>query len=383
MKRCLQFLLFKIGLFGPHRLVGMTWISLLKSRPKLRQLKKAQRRFKQSLLLNNFTAAFLIVIFVVVALILCCFIPEHFSTTRLAFISWIKFPKVENAYSLLSETLGAAATIIGLSFVVIGFIFETVKNRTLRTYRDIFRVTNLYYVFSISIVSIFALTLINTFKYSTNNWTAGNLAILGTVLLLATTLSIAHLFYKVLVFFNPQYVARLSKNALLRAAQLRLLQTWFNRESEQVFDRTMKSYGFENDAFFPGFLGEPADELLLDNEKEMQLEDVFFPLLRLTGRKIRRRCSAMNFYSLRYQGRVERRKPMFWFDAGTLVKSFERKYLSYSVLLKPIREDDFSEEKKILDKRLGKSAETGNKELLNEALEDMGQLFEIYYKYGR
>lgn len=381
--KILQHFLFRTGLFKKGRLVHKTWASLFKNNKHLLELRKSQNRFRRSVLLNNFVASFLIISTIVVLLAICCFIPESISTDWFSYLSFIKFPKVENAYSLISETVGAAATIIGLSFVVIGFIFETIKNRTQRTYKDIFRITNLYYVFSISIISIISLVILNTLKYTVSQWTAGNFAILGTFLLLMTTVAIAHLFYKVLAFFNPDYIARLYKNAIKRSAELRILQTKFIEESAKVFEEQMKEYGFKIAFLSPNLFGREVSYIKLQNVTEMQLNDIFFPAFHYAGKKINKRCEGINVSRMKLMERLFRGKQILWFDKNIKVSKFEQNLLTLSLYLKPTKDDEFTEEMDKMGKKLDLAAESGNIEMLTDSLSDIELLYETYYKYGR
>jgi len=79
--------------------------------------------------------------------------------------------------------MGSTATVIDLSFVVIGFLFDVVKDKTQRTLEELFRATGLYQVFSISVISLVAIVIINCFKYTASNYIACNFAVLSSLFL--------------------------------------------------------------------------------------------------------------------------------------------------------------------------------------------------------
>nr|NYE67222.1 hypothetical protein [Mucilaginibacter sp. E4BP6] len=308
---------------------------------------------------------------------------EQFIYAHLKWLVRINIP-ADGAYNLIGDILAASATIIGLSFVVIGFLFQTVSNQTQQTYEDIFRATRLYYVFAISIVSVIMQVFVNIVKYTYAPYTAGNLAIFCAFLLIATTIAIANLFSLVLEFLNPEKVTQLTKKYLLNAAKFELLNERFMTESRQVFNEMMSSLAFEKKgSSFWNY--EPATPLSLKNNAGDILIDVFLPLYKWFATRIGKRTApgvVSKYAEIEcFQPLVEE-KAMLFFEENTIIKKWEINMFPFSFLISSENptSNDYDRERKKLDNRLFRAAEKGDTELLEQVLSDIDHLYDIYFK---
>lgn len=376
-----RFFFYIVGFFSKEStLTRKTWAKIEKTNPNLYKIKKDYDKHFREINTNNFKSALLIVSFVIGVLFLLYCIPEAFTKSYLHWLAILKFPEKTNAYSLTTETMGAASSIIGLSFVVIGFLFEIIRNKTQRTYEDLFRASRLYFVFAITVVSMILLIILNTIKYSVSFYIAVNFAILSSLLLIGITISVCYLFYKVIEFFNPEKIAALSKGSLLKSAKYFLLNENFVNESKIVFKETYNEYGFyEEQLSF--FSTEPYTFLEIGNKKEMILVDVFLPLLNVCAQRIKKRSRSGSFYSLHCQQYVNINEVAFCYADGTVVTRWEKLLVSFAFKLQPFitRENEFKAEKHKMETRLKGAAESGNMDALNQTLLDMHDLYKIYY----
>ncbi len=383
MKRIFNALFFYfVGIISKNStLANKTWHKIARSNPALYVIKKEQDNYLFKVKINNFKPQLFFVLFVNVVGFCLCFIPETITEHYFHWLTIVKLPEKQDAYSLVSETMGAAAPIIGLSFVVIGFLFETVRNKTQRTFEDLFRATQLYFVFAVTVINMVVLIILDAYKYSVEPYTAGNFAILGCLLLIGIMMSISYLFYKVIKFFSPEKIAELSKGRLLKSAKYFLLNEQFVKESKIVFNATFEEYGFSEQQW-SFFDAAPTTLVRVGNTADVILVDVFLPLLNFWVQRIKKRSNSGSFYSLHCLQHLEEGKPVFSFADGTTIKQWEQRLIALTFNLRPImtQEDEFMAEKQKMENRLKVGAELGDIEILTQTLTDMKDLYEIFYK---
>src|SRR5690606_34826230 len=115
---------------------------------------------------------------------------------------------------LIADSLMATATISALSFVVINFLFDKVKNATHETYQTLFKGTALYYFLSFVLIGLIILVVFNLLKHTPEAGTLVNMALWSAYLSISILVAIIWLFFRVLHFLDPQNVVSLSRGFL-------------------------------------------------------------------------------------------------------------------------------------------------------------------------
>ena len=375
-------------LWSPTRtLRNFSWQEVIKQSPGLKSFRKERRKARQRQLINTFKSALLLTITVFNALLAFCYIPERFIDHFIFWLERFKFDDVRYAYSTISETLGATATIIGLGFVVIGFLFDVVKDKNQRTLEELFRVTYLYYVFAISIVSIAFLIFLNCFKYAEPPYVVKNFAVLASSLMLIDIIAIAFLFYRLLRLFNPEFLSEISSRQLLDLARFTLLEDKFTEASSKVYKEQLISMGFSEKFELASFMNKEAPTWSwqnIGNKTPVKFHDVHFPLLKLIlsryeKSKIKGFVAMKNGFDLRADHGI------LALDKEIKLKSWEQFGLRAAyIAIAPSRvTSEFDKMKTNLGKRLVKAGENGEQDTLNQSLEEIEKLYEVYYNSNK
>lgn len=383
---------FKHAFFSASRtysqrwtLQNSTWQHLIEHAPGLMAIRKERRKEQRYRARNSFKGAFTIVTLCFSLLFVPCFIPASFIDHHFSALQWFTFNVGQNAFATVSEVMGSTATIIGLSFVVIGFLFDIVRDKTQRTLEELFRATSLYYVFAISVISIMSLVIVNCFKYSVSIYIAGNFAVFSSLVLLIDAGAIAFLFYQLLLFFNPERVAEIGSRQMLDMARFRMLDDRFSKASAKIYQERLESYGFEEKYRFAAFLSKGKPPLLflnLGNSKDANLVDVYFPLLKFLMKRFKKGSEKPGFNGYRFGGLIRANEAILSLAQGTKVSRWENLALSFAYLTSgPTRDaDDFDLMKDQLEKRLLKASADGDLDGMKQALDDINKLYDIFYQ---
>jgi len=386
MIRLLKSIVFDASrVWSPLRtLRNSAWQVAIRQSEGLKTLRTERRKARQRLFINTFKSALLLIIVLFCSLLALCFIPEAVTDRFFSRVEWFRFDKVENAYSTVSETLGATATIIGLGFVVIGFLFDAVKDKTQRTLEELFRITYLYHVFSISVVSVAFLAFLNCFKYTESHYVAKNFAVLASGLMLIDITAIGFLFYKLLKLFNPEYLTELSRKQLLDLARFTLLEDKFTKVSSDIYKERLIAYGFTEKYQLASFLSKEAPSwswLSVENKKPMKLRDVHFPLLKLVLNR-HANSKTKGFVAMKNGFDLQANHGIIALDKEIKFKYWERISLRTAYLTTTPSKitGEYDKVKERLSKRLIKAAESGDTDILGQSLEEIEKLYDIYYK---
>lgn len=366
-------------------LQNSTWQHLTAHAPGLMAIRKERRKEQRYRARNSFTGAFTIVILCFSLLLAPCFFPSSFIDHYFSALQWFTFNEDQKAFVTVSEVMGSTATIIGLSFVVIGFLFDIVRDKTQRTLEELFRATSLYYVFAISVISIMSLVIVNCFKYSVSPYTARNFAVFSSLVLLIDAGAIAFLFYQLLRFFNPERVAEIGSRQMLDMARFRMLDDRFSKASVQIYQQRLEAYGFEEKYRYAAFLskGKPAlVSLNLGNSRDVNLIDVYFPLLRFLMKRFKKRSEEPGFTGLGFGGLIRANEGILSLAHGTKISRWENLGLGFAYLTSsPTRDaDDFDLMKEQLEKRLLQASADGDLDGMKLALDDIEKLYDIFYQ---
>jgi len=373
-------LFFIVSLFpGEHTLRNRTWKKIERDHPSIYQISKEKKGYDLERRVNTFGFS---VIAVILIISLCCFACNFsfdFSDTSLKWLNIISLNE-GNANLVIAENLGVISSLVAISFVVIGFLFDIIRDKTQKTFEDLFRVTRLYRVFSIAIVSILTLVILNTLKHGLSINVLGNVAVLSTYLLMATIIAIAYLFYKVLQYFNPDKIDKLTKEYLLTEAKHRLVMEKFIKESRLVFIEIFSNANYKENSFSL-FNEVEVQAISLANSDTCKFIDLYVPLLNFFLRKFRKTdTDGYEYIVLSSGNNIGKNHIQLYVPKELNLNKWLLKLFNLPFRLLPYEsgKDDFDNEKNKLITRLNKAAEIGQTDMLTQQLSDISDLYDIY-----
>lgn len=378
-----NFLFFIVSLLpGEHTLRNRIWKKIENDHPSIYQINIEKRRYDIERKTNTFSFSFIIIILIVLLCCLSCNFSFNFSNTPLKWLNIIRLNKAD-ACSLISENLGVISSLVAISFVVIGFLFDIIRDKTQKTFEDLFRATRLYRVFSIAIVNILALVILNTLKQGLSINVLENVAILSTYLLMTTIIAIAYLFYNVLQYFNPEKIDNLTREYLLTEAKHYLLMEKFTIESRIVFVEIFLEANYKENSYSI-FNQVEVQAIELYNESTCKFVDLYIPLLKFFLRKFRKTdTDDYEFIVLSADNSIEKNHIQLYIPKGLNFNKWLLKLFNLPFRLLPYKDEkkDFENEKNKLIARLNKAAETGQTDMLKRQLSDISDLYDIYRKH--
>ncbi|MGN8059708.1 hypothetical protein ACTJKN_25755 [Pedobacter sp. 22163] len=310
----------------------------------------------------------------------CCFIPREIIDTYLGFLGLFFFSG-DGAKEMISDILASSATIIGLSFVVIGFSFEVVKNASNQTLRSIFRETKLHFVFSISIVSILFLVVMTSLKHTVNQYIVGNFAIFSCWLLILTTVAIAYMFAKVITFFNQEKISRMSREYFARLATFAFVDFEYTRISEEHYGSYLQSRGFTRHISFTSD-GEGQTVLRYANQKNAEIVDICLPLVASLVARIGKRSGEdmPKYQLLRHKLQLKPAQGLFYFDQSSEIKWIENKLVNFCFHTRELSSsmEEFAQQKAEIQESLILAGDQGDIKQVRARLEDIRSLYEKF-----
>jgi hypothetical protein len=303
--------------------------------------------------------------------------PEKIIADYYGVLKFIKFQQdYTDAATLISDTLGSAATIVGLSFVVIGMLIETVKNQTKVNYDIIFRKSGMYYGFSLSIIGLLFLVFFNLMKFGFDKYVMGNLAILSCLILFGITLSIGIIFFRFLWFLRPGIFEQIAKNELLYNLKLQL----FNEKNVKFRNYVYwRSLNFRPSTFSFG----PKDNTWVGIEIKPNeyLHDVMLPLLRVFIRRVTTGVKPEVYEGFPFSKSYQSWHLLFKLSNEVKLKTFDRMLLKYAFILRKDRiQAVYKDMRKGYEGQLIDASGKDNKESVMENLQLIREIYLSYYE---
>ena len=362
-------------------LSARTWLRLREQNAWVYKFRSAKKKELLHLRINNIRFALISTIVSLSVVMSLCFVPREFVDNNLSFLGVFTFTE-QGAKEIISDILASSATIIGLSFVVIGFSFEVVKNATNQTLTTIFRITKLYYVFAISIISILFLVVMTAFKHTVKIYTVGNFAIFSCFLLLVTTVAIAYMFAKVITFFNQEKISKMTRDYLTKLATFTILDEEYLQLTQRLYAQEMESHGFTRHI---SFIANNTDKMVFrsGNKVRVEIVDVCLPLISsMSGRVAKRSTSSIvTYHAIRLKSVLDPGHGLFYYHEGTKVKWFESMFIALSLQTKKSSQiaEEYGKQKQQLQESLISASEQGDLKQVRERLEDIKQLYSILH----
>lgn len=362
-------------------LSSKTWRHLKERDAWVYQFRSAKRNELFRLKVNNIGFALFFTIALLSVGMGLCFLSKEFIDRHFGFLVFFTFTQ-DGAEEIVSDILASSATIIGLSFVVIGFSLEVVKNATNQTLRNIFRETKLYYVFAISIISILFLVIMTSLKHTVKIYTVGNFAIFSCLLLMVTTIAIAYMFAKVITFFNQEKIAKMTRDYLVRLATFTMLDDEFLQLTERIYAEEMEALGFTRYiSFIPGNEGQIV--LKSSNRAHVEIVDICLPLIAFASGKVSTRSlpGTVSYQPLHLKSTLNPGHGLFYINDNVKVNWLETKLIGLSLKTKKSGKiaEEYSQQKQQLQESLIAASEKGDLKQVRERLDDIRQLYSILH----
>lgn len=361
-------------------LSGYTWLQLRRNKPYFVSVQKEKRKKYFISWINNAMASAFICTLAILVPFACCFVPETVIAGYFDFLKFIKFQQdYTDASTLISDTLGSAATIVGLSFVVIGLLIETVKNQNKVNYDIIFRSSGMYYGFSFSITGLLFLVFFNLMKFGFDKYVMGNLAILSCAILFTITLSIGIIFFRFLWFLRPGIFEHIAKTELLFNLKLQLLNEKRITFRNHVYGLYWRSLHFrENSVSF----GQKDNTWIgIEIKPDEYLHDVMLPLLRFFIARITRRAKPEVHEGYPLTKSYQSKHLLFKLTGEVKLNAFDRLLLKTSFVLKKNRiQADYKDMRRGYENQLIDASRKDNKERVLENLQLISEIYLGYYQ---
>lgn len=386
MNKLLTILIFRITRIFPRQtLLSKSWDNIKTNVPEVYKLRRERRIYHLKNGINTPIVASLLMLFTLSCISLLCLFSWDFTDTPLAFLNFIKLEN-DDAKQLISDSLMATATISALSFVVINFLFDKVKNATHETYQTLFRATRLYYVLSFVLIGILMLIVLNLLKHTPEGEILGNMAVLSSYLSISIVGVIIWLFFRVLRFLNPQSVASISKHYLLSAAK-------FHRLDERFFEECNKEliYLFESKGFIKGtpFLLQFEEDdsemrtISFVNHRQGMLFDVHLPIINTILDGVKKKMDEqILFFPVKYRELLNEEHPILAVNKTVNIGMLQRLIWRFAIWLKPVgnKERKLSVEKEKMSDSLVQTAGRGDFDGVKKQFDNIEDLYSIYYE---
>jgi hypothetical protein len=358
-----------------------SWKNFKSKNSLLLVIKKEIRKKRIVNSINNAKASFLITTIIAGILIACCFIKKEHTSKYFFWLQYIEFRTYEDASGLIGEMLGAAATIVGLSFVVIGLLVETVKNQSKVDYRSIFKISGMYYGFSISIVGLLCLIIFSILKFAVNDYIIGNLAIASIIALFVITLSIGIIFFSFLRFLSPQTYAIIARQQFLHSLKKQLLKEYLLKEMSKVYTIYLRALKFS-----PLRIYLPPNEkwLLVKIKKENELLDIMLPLFLYPLKKLRKRVSESFFNNYPHSNYFIEEHKILTLPDNQQLSRFEMFLFQNSMVFRKLpQENNFHTFRKASEDKLMEASRKGDLTSFNQAAEELNTIYNLHYQINK
>lgn len=237
--------LIRSRLFPDDSLRSITWKHLRKEFPEI-------YRYRKSFLIRNFEKvfkgqrkSFLLGILVPISFSFIAFIP--LKETFLDFICVFKTdPK--SSIETVRNNLSNSATIIGISFVALGFIFEIVRDKNHQTFRELSSAIGLFpilgFSFGVVLYHIIAIPLIESFvDHKMYSEGICNIAVISWYLLFFMLCFLAWLTFSLTKIFSPDAQINYFKKVLLREAGDTLVTETFISQARRLYVSKLSKLG--------------------------------------------------------------------------------------------------------------------------------------------
>jgi hypothetical protein len=323
-------------------------------------------------------------VFVILITLACLYFQSNFQRNivfqHLYFISISK----EFAKETIKNGIANSATLIGISFVVIGFLFETAKDKTHHTFQELFISVGLYRTLSYSLTVVAFHIFINAIISSFDDNGVFALGILSSYLMFYLVVEIALLFRKLIQVYSPDALSKFSTAALIKAAKKKLRQETFISKSREIYFRELTNLGLTSNTFFLNARNQRLISLSNENTREIYdirfkgLKKIFYMYGNLPAH------TAMNEIEFKPMqlAKLTQNEAIFLVPDNGFFSEKKINQIKKSIKTTPpkIEKTDFTSEKKNLIERLKKAVTASDLSVVEKQLKDIEKLYELIYQ---
>lgn len=383
-----EFYYWLYSLIFPWRsLRAITWERIKTENVKAYSYKESFFKKITNQILRNHRVSFLIFVFLPILFPFLCFIPFYNS-----FLSILYFANVDVKLAAdgISNNLENSATLIGISFVVLGFIFEIVKDRTHQTFMQLSSSINLFPVMGLS----FSILLIHigmnwVIMYADTNseyeiTVIKNLGICSWFLMVILVLGLIYLFVKMVSIFNIESINRHVRITLIQEAKHLRLKEIFVRTSREVYSEIMKTLGLKyyRNPFGLDHLPEHSSIKLEDNTR--MIYDINLYKIQKVLAKYKPQIQPDDYYEFRPMQLdliPNERDRIFILPKNDYFNDIKKKNLKSAIkLIVPSNDShSFDSNKQSLIEVFHKSILDKNDKQLKEQLDNMREIYNVIY----
>ncbi|WP_127123908.1 hypothetical protein [Chryseotalea sanaruensis] len=296
--------------------------------------------------------------------------------------SWLNIIELseESSKELISENLSNTGAIVALSFVVIGFLFEIIKERTGRNLEELVRATYLYLGLSVTLISLSYMVLLNLIKNSISLQSLKNLSISSSYLVLVVLIMIGIQFASLIKLFNSKTLSDLSKYSIIRSGLNVIFQEYYIKKSKSIMNQFLLSKGLHQ---FNYINHANLNRITLTNNRDLYCSDINLILLNWTIKSFSSDNNEKVFQEL-YINKFLPRNAEVFFYAGNQNTNLSITTLTISpsfYLQKTLTSDQrFASEREKLRNMVIRAAELGDQEELARQLDIFQNLYSIYFQ---
>jgi hypothetical protein len=365
------------SLLNPFRSLRILtyWTLLRKSKIIRLNLLRYLRGYATDIIHKPSASAFIVLFIAIlfgVANFLCSF---DYSGTLLDFLNFVKLNK-DSAKSLLADNLANASSIVGLSFVVLGFLFEVIKDKTGRELKELLRETRIFNVLSVTLISLLYLVVFNSLKNSLSNEDLINISISSSYILIVIIASTGYQFNRLIALFSKKELTSITLKAIRKAALNARFKERFVYQSKVL----MADFFNKSDLQQFSYLNRYESLSLNLSQTEKYCADVNLLMLKyaikwLPGVKEDRR-----FNEIYLDKSIPHKYPMLFYSHGVKRNLLSFLFFRFSFYLKKSDDatDQFSIERATIATHLVRTAESGDIIGLKQQLELVNNIYDVY-----
>lgn len=383
MNKILTIIIFQVTRIFPRQtLLSKSWDNIKSQAPELYKIRRERSIYHLKNGINKSGSAVFFMSVLLVLISSLCLLTWDFTGTPLEFLNFIKLDKL-GAKQLIADSLMATATISALSFVVINFLFDKVKDATHETYQTLFKATTLYYFLSFVLIGFIILVVLNLLKHTPGDETLVNMALWSAYLSISIVVAIIWLFFRVLRFLNPQNIVSVSRDQLINAAKFHLLDERIIEECNRELLNIFESRGYLKETPLLYEPGVESNFISFRNSDYGVIYDLHLPIINNVLNALDRKVhDGVSYFPIQYTESLQHNHTFLALNNSFALGKFQSFILTYAVWLKPEKNMDISlaEEKRKLQDKLVKSASSGDIDSLKEQFNKIEDMYKIYYE---
>lgn len=367
-----------ITILTPHESLRLrTWWVLLRSGKNIRKVIAFNTRSALSDFLNKPATIFCFVILLSLTLaILNLKLTFDYSGTIFYWLNCIEVSP-HFAKELITENVANTGAIVALSFVIIGFLFEVIREKTGRDLETLIRATYLYTSLSVSLVSLVYMVILNLMKESLAETALKNLAISSSYLVLIVLMLIGVQFHSLIRLFNQRRLLELSRKSITILGSRLMFSEFFTQTSKVIMNTFFERAGVLGYNYFQD---SNLNRVILLSNEPRYCRDINLLLLKVSIKALPGDRNLIRYNELYVNRIFFQEDTVFYYQEGHV--AFSRAFLKPSLYFtRQISiQDQYQGEREKLRNMINRCAENGDIEGLQNQLGAVEELYSIYFQ---